>query len=118
MAQADKMRAKATKTVAAQNMARRAERLLAGLEAERVHDKVAKLRFPKPVAVRQDAAAGERPVALLRLAGGLHRRRPRHRPRLARSSCSASTAPARRPCCACSRASTRPTPARSSRATA
>src|SRR6266545_2852446 len=30
MAQADKMRAKATKTVAAQNMARRAERLLAG----------------------------------------------------------------------------------------
>ena len=48
MAQADKMRAKATKTVAAQNMARRAERLLAGLEAERVQDKVAKLRFPKP----------------------------------------------------------------------
>ena len=50
MAQADKMRAKATKTVAAQNMARRAERLLSGLEAERAHDKVAKLRFPKPAA--------------------------------------------------------------------
>jgi ATPase subunit of ABC transporter with duplicated ATPase domains len=48
MAQADKMRAKATKAVAAQNMARRAERLLAGLDAERVHDKVAKLRFPQP----------------------------------------------------------------------
>jgi ATPase subunit of ABC transporter with duplicated ATPase domains len=48
MAQADKMRAKATKTVAAQNMARRAERLLGGLEAERAHDKVARLRFPKP----------------------------------------------------------------------
>ena len=32
MAQADKMRAKATKTVAAQNMARRAEKLLSGLE--------------------------------------------------------------------------------------
>src|SRR5690242_9603603 len=48
MAQADKMRAKATKTVAAQNMARRAEKLLGGLEAERAHDKVAKLRFPKP----------------------------------------------------------------------
>ena len=32
MAQADKMRAKATKAVAAQNMARRAEKLLAGLE--------------------------------------------------------------------------------------
>ncbi|MDT0215191.1 ABC-F family ATP-binding cassette domain-containing protein [Rothia sp. ARF10] len=48
MAQADKMRAKATKTVAAQNMARRAERLLSGLEGERVQDRVAKLRFPDP----------------------------------------------------------------------
>jgi ATPase subunit of ABC transporter with duplicated ATPase domains len=50
MAQADKMRAKATKAVAAQNMARRAERLLSGLEAQRQHDRVAKLRFPEPVA--------------------------------------------------------------------
>ena len=48
MAQADKMRAKATKATAAQNMARRAERLLAGLEGERAHDRVAKLRFPEP----------------------------------------------------------------------
>jgi ATPase subunit of ABC transporter with duplicated ATPase domains len=48
MAQADKMRAKATKTVAAQNMARRASRLLDGLEDERVGDKVAKVRFPTP----------------------------------------------------------------------
>ena len=48
MAQADKMRAKATKTVAAQNMQRRAERLLSGLESERAHDRVAKLRFPDP----------------------------------------------------------------------
>jgi ATPase subunit of ABC transporter with duplicated ATPase domains len=48
MSQADKMRAKATKAVAAQNMARRAERLLSGLEAQRVSDKVAKLRFPEP----------------------------------------------------------------------
>jgi ATPase subunit of ABC transporter with duplicated ATPase domains len=48
MAQADKMRAKATKTVAAQNMARRAERLLSGLEEQRVGDKVAKVRFPTP----------------------------------------------------------------------
>lgn len=46
--QADKMRAKATKTVAAQNMAKRAERLLSGLEAVRASDKVAKLRFPEP----------------------------------------------------------------------
>jgi ATPase subunit of ABC transporter with duplicated ATPase domains len=48
MAQADKMRAKATKATAAQNMARRAERLLAGLEAERAADRVAKIRFPEP----------------------------------------------------------------------
>ncbi|GAA0392765.1 MULTISPECIES: ABC-F family ATP-binding cassette domain-containing protein [Micromonospora] len=48
MAQADKMRAKATKTVAAQNMARRAERLMSGLEEVRVSDKVAKVRFPAP----------------------------------------------------------------------
>src|SRR5918997_748565 len=48
MAQADKMRAKATKTVAAQNMARRAEKLIAGLDEVRVADKVAKVRFPNP----------------------------------------------------------------------
>jgi ATPase subunit of ABC transporter with duplicated ATPase domains len=49
LAQADKMRAKATKAVAAKNMARRAERLLAGLADERSADKVAKVRFPTPV---------------------------------------------------------------------
>src|SRR5690606_14011580 len=48
LAQADSMRAKATKAVAAQNMARRAQRMLEGLEEVRVADKVAKLRFPTP----------------------------------------------------------------------
>lgn len=48
LAQADKMRAKATKAVAAQNMIRRAERMLSGLEDVRAADKVAKLRFPDP----------------------------------------------------------------------
>ncbi|MBI4939135.1 MAG: ABC-F family ATP-binding cassette domain-containing protein [Actinobacteria bacterium] len=47
-AQADKMRAKATKATAAQNMAKRAERLLSGLEGERRVERVAKLRFPEP----------------------------------------------------------------------
>ncbi|AUH43718.1 ABC-F family ATP-binding cassette domain-containing protein [Streptomyces sp. CMB-StM0423] len=47
-AQADKMRAKATKATAAQNMARRAERLLSGLDEQRRADKVARLRFPDP----------------------------------------------------------------------
>ncbi len=48
MAQADKMRAKATKAKAAQGMAKRAERLLSGLEGVRAQDRVAKLRFPEP----------------------------------------------------------------------
>ncbi|MGN6090518.1 MAG: ATP-binding cassette domain-containing protein, partial [Actinomycetales bacterium] len=48
MAQADKMRATATKATAAQNMARRAERLLSGVEDARKADRVAKLRFPAP----------------------------------------------------------------------
>ena len=48
MAQADKMRAKATKAQAAKNMQRRAERMLAGVEQERQADRVAKLRFPVP----------------------------------------------------------------------
>ena len=63
MAQADKMRAKATKAVAAQNMAKRAQRLLAGIEGERVTDKVAKLRFPDP------ASCGKTPLS----ASGLSR---------------------------------------------
>ncbi|GIG28800.1 ABC-F family ATP-binding cassette domain-containing protein [Cellulomonas marina] len=48
LAQAAKMGAKATKATAAQNMARRAERLLSGLDEVRVSDKVARLRFPDP----------------------------------------------------------------------
>lgn len=47
-AQAAKMGAKATKAVAAQNMLRRAERMMSELDAERVADKVAKIRFPTP----------------------------------------------------------------------
>jgi ATPase subunit of ABC transporter with duplicated ATPase domains len=47
-AQADRMRAKATKAVAAQQMAKRATKLLAGLEEVRHADKVARLRFPEP----------------------------------------------------------------------
>ncbi|WP_433284489.1 ABC-F family ATP-binding cassette domain-containing protein [Pseudonocardia sp. CA-142604] len=46
--QAAKMGAKATKAVAAKNMARRADQLLAGLEPERRADRVAKIRFPDP----------------------------------------------------------------------
>ena len=48
--QADKMRAKATKARAAQQMDRRAAALAAGLAEVRVSDKVARLRFPAPAA--------------------------------------------------------------------
>jgi len=64
MRQADKMRAKATKAVAAQNMARRAQRLLAGVEGERRADRVAHLRFPEP------AACGRTPLTARGLSKG------------------------------------------------
>ena len=46
--QAAKMGAKATKAVAAQNMLKRAERMLDNLDEERVADRTAKIRFPEP----------------------------------------------------------------------
>ena len=46
--QAAKMGAKATKAVAAQNMLRRADRMMAGLDDERRADKVARIKFPTP----------------------------------------------------------------------
>ena len=46
--QAAKMGAKATKAVAAQNMLRRADRMMAALDDERVADKVARIKFPTP----------------------------------------------------------------------
>jgi ATPase subunit of ABC transporter with duplicated ATPase domains len=55
--QADKMRAKATKAKAAQNMQKRAERLLAGVNADRAPERVAKLRFPVP------AHCGKTPIS-------------------------------------------------------
>ncbi|SDC14475.1 ABC-F family ATP-binding cassette domain-containing protein [Actinokineospora iranica] len=48
MDQANKMRAKATKAVAAQNMIKRAEKLVSGLDEVRQADRVAKIRFPEP----------------------------------------------------------------------
>ncbi|MBF6348043.1 MULTISPECIES: ABC-F family ATP-binding cassette domain-containing protein [Nocardia] len=55
-AQAAKLGAKATKAVAAQNMAKRADRLLAELDEVRVADKVARIKFPEP------AACGKTPL--------------------------------------------------------
>ncbi|OQS19796.1 ABC transporter, partial [Nocardia donostiensis] len=55
-AQAAKLGAKATKAVAAQNMVKRADRMLAELDEVRVADKVAKIKFPEP------AACGKTPL--------------------------------------------------------
>lgn len=49
-AHAAKLGAKATKAVAAQNMLRRADRMMAALDEERVADKVARIKFPTPAA--------------------------------------------------------------------
>lgn len=49
-AQAAKLGAKATKAVAAQNILRRADRMMAALDEERVADKVARIKFPTPAA--------------------------------------------------------------------
>lgn len=54
--QANRMRAKASKATAAQSMLKRAEKMVAGLEAERANDRVAKIRFPQP------AACGKTPL--------------------------------------------------------
>ncbi|MDR2114220.1 MAG: ATP-binding cassette domain-containing protein [Bifidobacteriaceae bacterium] len=51
LAQADKMRAKATKAVAAQNMAKRAQRMLDQTQVEASAEKVAAIRFPDPAPV-------------------------------------------------------------------
>jgi ATPase subunit of ABC transporter with duplicated ATPase domains len=48
--QAAKLGAKATKAVAAQNMLRRADRMMAALDEARVADKVARIKFPSPAA--------------------------------------------------------------------
>ncbi|MEU7629520.1 ABC-F family ATP-binding cassette domain-containing protein [Nocardia sp. NPDC049220] len=55
-AQAAKLGAKATKATAAQNMAKRADRLMAELDDVRIADKVARIKFPEP------AACGKTPL--------------------------------------------------------
>jgi ATPase subunit of ABC transporter with duplicated ATPase domains len=57
--QAAKMGAKATKAVAAQNMLRRAERMISELDDERVADKVAKIRFPIPAVCGRTPLVGK-----------------------------------------------------------
>ncbi len=63
-AQGEKMRAKATKAVAAQQMLRRAEELEASVAPTRQVEKVARLRFPEP------AACGKVPLTASGLSKG------------------------------------------------
>ena len=99
MDQANKMRAKATKAQAAQSM------MQAGREADGRRRGRAPRRpggpdqVPGAGAVRQDAADRERAVEVLRVARGVHRRRPGDRQGLPGGRSWASTVPARPRCC-------------------
>ncbi|GJF12342.1 ABC transporter ATP-binding protein [Mycolicibacterium cyprinidarum] len=57
--QAAKMGAKATKAIAAQNMLRRADRMMDALDEERVADRVAKIRFPTPAVCGRTPLVGK-----------------------------------------------------------
>ena len=73
---------------------------------------------PDPGAVRADPADRGRAVQVVRVARGVHRRRRWPSTAAPGSSCSASTAPARPPCCGCWPGRSSRTPARSCRGTA
>ncbi len=59
MKQGIRLHAKATKAVAAQNMMRRAEKLLEGTSAGQKKEKVADIRFPTPPALRPHSHHGQ-----------------------------------------------------------
>ena len=80
MTQADKMRAKATKATAAQNMARGPSSCWPGIEGERAPGQGGQDQVPRAGAVRQDPADRRRPEQELRLARGVHRCRSGDRP--------------------------------------
>ena len=82
--QANKMRAKATKAQAAQSMLKRAEKLMAGRRGRASGRPRGADQVPRARAVRQDAADGGGAVQVVRLARGVHRRRPGDRQGLPR----------------------------------
>ncbi len=92
-------------------MLRRADRMMAALDDERVADKVARIKFPTP------APCGRTPLVAKGLTknygslGDLHRASTWRSTAARGSWCSASTVRARPPCCGCSPGSRRPTPA-------
>ncbi|WP_217146980.1 ATP-binding cassette domain-containing protein, partial [Streptomyces sp. AC627_RSS907] len=68
-AQADRMRARVATAVAARNMARRADRMLADLEPARRREKVARFRLPEP------APCGRMPLGAVSLVKAYGQRR-------------------------------------------
>jgi hypothetical protein len=62
---AEKFRAKKDKAASARAMFRRADQLLSGLEAVRKNDRVAKLRFPTPISLRQNSYNSFRVIKIL-----------------------------------------------------
>ena len=113
--QANRMRAKASKATAAQQMLKRAEQhdgRPRGRARRRTRSR--SIEFPEARAVRQDAAHGHGAVEVLRVAGDLHRRRPRDRPGEPRRGARAQRRRQDHAAAHARRAPTRPTPARSS----
>ncbi len=79
-AQGEKMRAKATKAVAARQMLQACRGIVRAGGRQTVNEKVARLRFPEPLPVaafHTDAEA----LSKSQVARGVHRRRPGDRPR-------------------------------------
>lgn len=108
-AQAAKLGAKATKAVAAQNMLRRADRMMAALDEERVADKVARIKFP--TRRRVDAHRWWPTVWARRMARWKSSPVSTWPSTAARGwSYSDSTVPARPRCCDCWPVSSSPTP--------
>ncbi len=117
MKQGIRLHAKATKAVAAQNMMRRAERLLSETSDAQKQDKVADIRFPEP------APCGRTPIMAKDISKAYGSNIVFAGVNLAvdkapASSSSATTAPEKPPPCACSPTSKTPTPASSNTATA
>ncbi len=84
MQQGIRLHAKATKAVAAQNMMRRAEKLLENTSEAQKKEKVADIRFPEPAPCRPHADHGKGHLQGLRFEHRVRRREPGHRQGLPR----------------------------------
>ena len=116
--QAAKLGAKATKAKAAQNMQRRADRLLDGPRGRAAGRPGREAAVPRARPVRQDPADRQRAVEVLRVPRGVHRRGPGHRPGQPGRRARAQRRRQDHPAAAARRRGEARTPARSSRSRA